>query len=290
MAWLTRYWKFLLKIDLEGGLTTRPFLFLMIPKTIRALILDMDGVIWKGDAPIGELSSIFTQINAQGLKVVFATNNGTRTPEQYVKKLAAFGVMVEKWQIVTSAIAVAYLLRSRLPPGELIYAIGEAGLLQALEDNGFEILPDGEAEKAKAVVMSFDNGITFRKMSEAALLVKRGIPFFVTNQDKTFPTPRGEIPGAGAWISVVTTATGIMPISAGKPAPYMMDLARERLGYAKEEILVVGDRIETDIAGGQEAGFPVALVLSGVSTKEQGLSWKPKIDFITRDLSSLIEL
>jgi 4-nitrophenyl phosphatase len=136
--------------------------------------------------------------------------------------------------------------------------------------------------------MGFDRNISFSKMAEAALLVRHGVPFYATNPDKTFPTPRGEIPGAGAWTSVIVTATGIEPIYAGKPAPYLLELARERLGTAKEETLVVGDRLETDIAGGQAAGCPVALVLSGVSTREQGKAWMPVVDVIAEDLETLL--
>jgi len=257
--------------------------------TINSLILDMDGVLWKADAPIGNLPAVFDRIRARGLKVAFATNNGTRTPEQYVECLAGFGVTVEPWQVVTSSLGVAHLLSQKFPAGGPIFAIGEAGVMLALREKGFKPLSVEEAEKAQAVVMGIDRGINFAKMCEAALLVRRGVPFYATNPDKTFPTPRGEIPGAGAWISVIITATGIEPIYAGKPAPYLLELARERLGTAKEKTLVVGDRLETDIAGGQVAGCPVALVLSGVSTREQGEAWRPVVDVIAEDLGSLVK-
>jgi 4-nitrophenyl phosphatase len=121
------------------------------------------------------------------------------------------------------------------------------------------------------------------------LLIRSGVPFYITNTDKTFPTPRGEIPGAGSWVSVITTATEVQPIVAGKPFPFLMDLSLEKLGVNKEEALVVGDRLETDIAAGQGVGCPTALVLSGVSTKEQAEKWTPKIDVISDDLASLVE-
>ena len=242
----------------------------MLSPTIKSLILDMDGVLWKADAPIGNLSSVFNLIHSRGLRVAFATNNGTRTPEQYVERMAGFGVTVEPSQIVTSSLGAAHLLSHKFPAGGPVFAIGEAGVMLALREQGFEPLSVEDAEKAQAVVIGVDRGINFAKMTEAALLVRRGVPFYATNPDKTFPTPRGEIPGAGAWISVIITATGIEPIYAGKPAPYLLDLACERLGTAKEETLVVGDRLETDIAGGQRAGCPVALVLSGVSSRKQG--------------------
>ena len=145
-----------------------------------------------------------------------------------------------------------------------------------------------KAEHAQAVVVGIDVQINFDKMREATLLVRKGVPFIGTNPDKTFPTPRGEIPGAGAWLSVITTATGIQPIFAGKPAPYLIDLARERLETSREETLVVGDRLETDIAGGHAAGCPCALLLSGVSTREQASAWNPPVDIIASDLDELV--
>jgi 4-nitrophenyl phosphatase len=263
----------------------------MISSDIHALILDMDGVLWRGDAPIGDLSAIFARIRQHGLKVAFATNNGTRTPQQYVERLASFGVNVEPWQVVTSAQAVAELLAERFAPhpeDTKVFAIGEQGVIEALTEKGFQVLPVERAQEAQAVVMGIDRQITFQKIAEATLLVRGGIPFYATNPDKTFPTPRGEIPGAGAWISVVVTATGIEPIYAGKPAPALLELARRRLGTTREETLVIGDRLETDIAGGQAAGMRVALVLSGVSTRSQAEAWQPKVDFIAEDLASFI--
>ena len=262
----------------------------MIPSHIKALILDMDGVIWKSDAPIGKLPVIFARIEALGLKYVFATNNGTKTPEQYAQKLAELGVRVRSEQIVTSALGVAHMLAAprKFSGGTKVFVIGEDGIHQALREKGFDVLTMDTAPEAQVVVMGIDRAITFDKIREATLLVRRGIPFYATNPDKTFPTPRGEIPGAGAWISVITTATDIEPIYAGKPYPFMMELSLELLGTRNEETLVVGDRLETDIAAGQAVGCPTALVLSGVSTKEQAEAWKPKIDIIVDDLATLI--
>lgn len=260
----------------------------MLPSHIKALIIDMDGVIWKGDTPIGDLPSIFRRIRERGLKFVFATNNGTKTPEEYQQKLADLGVGVEPWQIVTSAMGIAFLLAQKYPRGIKVFMIGENGIRLALEEKGFEILSVEDATQAQAVIMGIDHGINFDKIAEATLLVRRGIPFYTTNTDRTFPTPRGEIPGSGAWVSIITTATNVQPIIAGKPFPILMELALERLGTQKDETVVVGDRLETDIAAGQAVGCPTALVLSGVSTREQADEWKPGIDFIADDLASLI--
>ena len=251
----------------------------------------MDGVIWKSDVPIGDLPRLFNSIEARRLKYVFATNNGTKTPGQYADKLAEFGVNIEPWQVVTSSIAISHMLSAtrKFPNGTKIFVIGEDGVHQALKEKGFQVLDVENAQDAQVVVMGIDRAITFDKMREATLLARNGIPFYGTNPDKTFPTPRGEIPGAGAWISVVTTATDVEPIYAGKPYPYMMELSLEILGTRKDETLVIGDRLETDIAAGQAVGCPVAVVLSGVSTREQAEKWKPKIDIIANDLATLIE-
>ncbi len=260
----------------------------MIPANIKALILDMDGVIWKGDAPIGNLPEIFARIRERGLKFVFATNNGTKTREEYQQKLADLGVDIELWQVVTSAMGIAFMLSQKYPKGTKIFMIGEDGIRVALEEKGFEILSVENAPEAKAVVMGIDRGINFEKVAEATLLVRAGIPLYSTNTDRTFPTPRGEIPGSGAWLSVITTATGAEPIVAGKPFPYLIELALEKLGTKKEDTLVIGDRLETDIAAGQNVGCPTVLVLSGVSRKEQADQWLPQPDMIMESLSVLV--
>jgi len=249
----------------------------------------MDGVLWRSDDPIGNLNFIFHLIEKRGLLFAFATNNGTLTPLEYVKKLAGFGVKIRPWQVITSAITVANLLKSRFPSGGKVFTIGENGVIEALKEQGFTPEMNEGSSDICAVVVGLDRMITFKKMAEATLLVRKGIPFFATNPDRTYPTSRGEIPGAGAWISVITKATNIEPIFAGKPSPEILSLARERLGTSEGETLVVGDRISTDIAGGQAAGMPTALVLTGVSSEEEGNDWEPKIDIISQSLQALIE-
>jgi 4-nitrophenyl phosphatase len=260
----------------------------MISSHIKALIIDMDGVVWKSDSPIGDLASTFNRIRERGLKFVFATNNSTKSSEQYVERLAQFGVEVEPWQVITSSQAAAHAVAQKFPRGTKVFMIGEDGVRMALEEKGFEIVSVENATQAQAVVMGIDRGINFEKAAEATLLVRSGVPFYATNTDKTFPTPRGEIPGAGAWISIITTATDVQPIIAGKPFPFLMDLSLEKLGVRNKEALVVGDRLETDIAAGQAVGCPTALVLSGVSTKEQAQEWTPAPDYISDSLASLI--
>jgi 4-nitrophenyl phosphatase len=257
---------------------------------LKSLILDMDGVLWRDDAPIGDLSKIFKRVRERGLKFVFATNNGTKTPEQYLEKLSELGVTVEPWQVITSALGVAQMLKGKIPAGAFVFVIGEDGIKVALKDQGFEVATVETAEKAQAVVIGLDRQVSFAKMREATLLVRRGVPFYATNPDKTFPTPRGEIPGAGAWISVIVTATDVEPTYAGKPYPFLMEMALEKLETKPIETLVVGDRLETDIAAGQAMGCPTALVLSGVSTRAQAEAWSPPPSFIVQDLEALVKM
>jgi len=260
----------------------------MIPSNIKSLILDMDGVVWKADAPIGDLPTTFNRIRERGLKFVFATNNSTKTADQYVEKLAKLGVDINASQVVTSSDAAAHAVAQKFPRGTKVFMIGEDGIQMALEEYGFEILSVEKAPEAKAVIMGIDKKINFEKVAEATLLVRSGVPFYATNTDRTFPTPRGEIPGSGAWISIITTATGVDPIIAGKPFPFSMELALERLGTTKDETLIVGDRLETDIAAGQAVGCKTVLVLSGVSTKEQAEKWHPRPDIIAESLAALV--
>ena len=133
-----------------------------------------------------------------------------------------------------------------------------------------------------------DRGIDFAKLREATLLIRRGLPFYGTNPDLTFPTPEGLIPGAGSFLALLSAASGVNPIVAGKPEPFILEFALERLATPRERTLVVGDRLETDIAGGQAIGCSTALVLSGVSTAEMGEAWNPQVDIITQDLTSLL--
>jgi len=260
----------------------------MLPSHIKSLIIDMDGVIWRSDAPIGDLAAIFNRIRERGLKFVFATNNSTKTSSQYVSRLQEFGVDVEPWQVVTSSQAAAHAMAEKLPHGSKIFMVGEEGLRIPLEEKGFAVLSTADAPQAQAVVMGLDRSVSFEKLVEATLLVRTGIPFYATNTDRTFPTPRGQIPGAGAWLSVIITATSVQPIVAGKPFPFLMDLSMERLGTDRNETLVIGDRLDTDIAAGQAVGCPTALVLTGVSTREQAVNWRPEIDIVVDDLATLL--
>jgi 4-nitrophenyl phosphatase len=252
---------------------------------IRALILDIDGVIWKGGQPIGDLPAIFSAIQARNLKFIFATNNAVRTIPQFIERIAALGIPITPNQIVNSAMSVAHLLAQRFPNGGPVYIIGEDGIRQALANQGFF----HAEQNVLAVIVSLDRKISYEKLTRATLLIRAGAPFYGSNPDRTYPTPEGLTPGAGTLLAAIEAATDTTPIIAGKPQPALFELALQRLGVERSQALVVGDRLETDILGGQRAGLPTALVLSGVSTAEQAANCQPAPDLVAPSLGDLIE-
>ena len=255
-------------------------------KNINALILDMDGVIWRGQEPIGDLPQIFATIQQHGLGVVMATNNSTKTPPQYIERMAGYGVSLEAWQVVNSSEATAAYLREKFPAGGPVYIVGEGGLFSTLEAQGFY---HSETE-ALAVVAGLDKKLTYEKLMQANAFIRAGAIFVGTNPDRTFPTPNGQVPGAGVMLAAIEATSYVAPIVAGKPQTGMYALALQRLGVTAAETLVVGDRLETDIAGGQNIGAPTALVLSGVTTRAQATEWQPAPDLIADDLTTLLAM
>jgi len=251
--------------------------------SIKGLILDMDGVLWRGSETIGNLSEIFSRLNARGWQITLATNNATSTISQYVTRLYSYGVRVEPWQIINSALAVAQYLSERFPQGGSVFAIGETGLLDALEHKGFF----HSDQDAIAVVVGMDRKLTYEKLRKATLLIRSGVPFIATNPDRTFPSPEGLVPGAGSILAALEAACYISPIITGKPSPAMYQIALSRIRLAPHETLVVGDRPETDIAGAQAIGCRTALVLSGVTSAKEATTWRPSPDLIIEDLEAI---
>jgi len=145
-------------------------------------------------------------------------------------------------------------------------------------------------QSPQCVVVGMDRMVTYEKMSKAAIFINNGIPFYGTNPDKSFPTPEGQTIGTGAILTAIEAATDHSPILCGKPYPDMMEIALERMGTRKEQTLVVGDRYETDILGGINAGCPTALVLSGVTSHEKLKTFSLQPDFVFDQLSSIVNL
>lgn len=256
---------------------------------IKALILDMDGVLWRDTQALLDMPAFFQAVKDLNIPVVFATNNGTRSVAMYVERLAGFGVTVEPWQIVNSASATADYLARRFPQRGLVFTVAENGVIEALRDHGFKPVIE-EAEGIVAVVAGMDRKATYDKLAKATLLIRSGVPFIGTNPDLTFPTPRGLVPGAGAFLTFLEAASGITPVMIGKPEPYLYQFSMERLGTLPEETLAVGDRLETDILGGQKAGCPTVLVLSGVTTPAEAARWTPQPNLILPNLADLLPI
>ena len=256
---------------------------------IRGIVLDMDGVLWKDTRPIGNLPAIFDRMHSVGLKVMLATNNATMTVEQYLEKLKGFGVVLDSWEIITSAHGVADALVKAFPAKGAVFVVGENGVITALCEAGFSVITDPDDEtQVVAVVAGMDRGLSYRKLSRSMSHIRAGASFYGTNPDATFPTPAGLVPGAGSVLAAIQAAAGKDPIVIGKPSPFMFRLCAERMQLNMPEILMVGDRLETDIAGAQAVGARTGLVLSGVSTAEQAAHWQPQPDLIAQDLSSLV--
>lgn len=253
---------------------------------IRGLLLDMDGVLWRDQQPIGDLPIIFAEINRRELKYTLVTNNATLSIQDYQDKLGHFGVQISRDQILNSAQATAHHLSQIYPGGGPLFIIGEKGMRDELGEFGFYASEDNPL----AVVVGLDRNLGYVQLKVAALLIRKGLPFIATNPDRTLPTPEGLIPGAGAILAALQAATDSAPIVIGKPSPTMYHLALERMQLSPSECLVVGDRLETDIAAGQQIGCMTALVLSGVTNPSQAAAWRPAPDKIAQDLSQLLSL
>lgn len=258
-------------------------------KKIKALILDMDGVLWHSNEALGDLPSIFARIAARNLKLTLATNNSSRTPPQHIEKVASFGVYLKENQVLSSAIAAAARLKDDFPEGGEVYVLGHDGIVDALTQKEFRVFQEDELpENPVAVVAGIDWEFNYKKLANASALIRKGAAFYGTNPDKTFPTPQGLMPGAGTILAAVETASGVSPIVTGKPEPYLFQVAMRQMKVMPEETLVVGDRLETDILGGQNAGCQTALVLSGVTERTAAEKWQPAPTHIAENLTALL--
>jgi 4-nitrophenyl phosphatase len=256
---------------------------------IRGLILDGDGVLWKDSEPIGNLAAVFGAISRMQVAATVATNNAMMTVDEYLAKLRGLGVALEAWQIVTAGEATADTLASEFPQRGPLFVVGEHGLRHALRERGFEVVVDpGLRREFMAVVAGIDQDFTYATLQRASTIVRAGVPFYGTNPDPTFPTPHGLVPGAGAVLAAIAAASGRQPTVVGKPSPLLFQTAARRMKLGAETLLVVGDRLETDIAGGQAFGARTALVLSGVSTLEQAAAWNPSPTFVASSLGHLL--
>ena len=253
---------------------------------IKAIITDMDGVLWRGSEPLPGLKPFFDFLHARCIPYALATNNSTRTVAEYGEKLARFGVTVSPDRIITSSVATARYLRAR-QPGARVYPVGMRGLTQTLQDFGFTAADEADKE-IDYVVVGMDQHLTYEKIATANRLIRQGAAFIGTNPDRTFPTPNGPVPGAGVTLAAIETASGQAPVVIGKPSPFMFRLALEQLGTPPSQTAMLGDRLETDILGARRAGLRAILVCTGISTRADLQSSAVQPDMVFDGLPELL--
>lgn len=250
-----------------------------------AFIIDLDGCIYRGDKAIGGAAEAVDAIRAKGKRLLFLTNNSTKTPSEYSKKLSSFGIMADRREFLTSSIATAQYLK-KLGTGRC-YVIGQDGLLSALEEGGFKLLDETHSSEADYVVCGLDMGLTYAKISAACFAIQAGAKFIATNPDPNLPVEGGYLPGAGSIMKAIQTATGRKPIIIGKPSRIIMDIALEILKCPPRRAMIVGDTLKMDILAGKKAGILTALVLTGSTTIMQVKRSKIKPDFIWEGIHEL---
>ena len=245
-------------------------------KNIRALIIDMDGVLWHGTQAIPGLVEFFQTLNDLDIRYILATNNASLTPEQYVLKLANMGVTVSQKQILTSGMATALYLSERVNPKETrVFVVGEEGATQPLLELGFTLTglyevdnsDKPEQKGADIVVCGKDETLSWAKLATASLNIRAGASFIGTNADTTLPTEHGITHGNGAILAALQVATGVTPTIIGKPEPIIYQQALALLGISPDETVALGDRLETDILGAVRTGIRSIMVLTGISSE-----------------------
>ena len=255
----------------------------MLADPYDVILLDLDGVLYRWPEPIPGAAEAVAALRKAGKRIAFVTNNSSRTPAQVVERLASVGVDADRAEVVSSALVTATILAERGIGSAFV--IGEEGLVEALTDAGIGVVDS--SERVDAVVVGFDRGADYTTLKEASVLVQRGVALVASNADPSFPAPGGESwPGAGALLAAIETTTGTRGEVFGKPEAPLFERALASAGGGRA--LVVGDRLDTDIAGASRLGWDSALVLTGDARREdvEGSSWKPT--FVVDDLSGLV--
>jgi len=255
---------------------------------ISACVLDMDGVLYLDDTPRPGAVELLACLRKRQVPYVYLTNNASRSAAQYVARLNALGLDREasEAQIITSAqVAVAWL-HENLPREVRVLLVGEPSFRNLLLREGFALT---EVPDADVVVVGFDTALTYDKLAMAALAIRRGARFIGTNPDTTYPTPEGLLPGTGSILAAIEAATGVQPTVMGKPHRPPFEEALRRLAQPAGQTIMIGDRLETDIAGGQGAGMITGFVLGGVSS-EADLAQNPiQPDYVFKNVEHLAE-
>jgi phosphoglycolate/pyridoxal phosphate phosphatase family enzyme len=237
---------------------------------IRVVIFDLDGVIYRGHTPIPGAGDVTRWLAANGYQVYYFTNNSTKTRGSYVELLAGYDIATDTHHIVTSACLTArYFTENGLLPATAL-VVGEGGLAEELKRAGIRVVRRRGTRPIDYVVVGMDRKFTYRKLHEAQQAVLSGAKLVATNRDATYPVEGGNvIPGGGSIVAAVATACEREPLLIGKPSPEAGRLIAHHAGVEPREMLIVGDRLETDIEMGRRAGLLTCLVLTGISRIEE---------------------
>jgi len=226
---------------------------------INGILLDLDGTIYWGRKEVAGASDFVREQQRMGVRCLFVTNRSNRTPERIHDQLAGYGIDCTTDDILTSGQATAEYIGSGR-----VHCVGEDGLVAALEAAGLVITD----EAADFVVVSFDRFFTYDKMTRACRLIDSGAAYIATNPDKCLRAEDGLVPGTGAIVASVTAGCGVDPVVIGKPERYIFDMAVKRLGMDHNEVIAVGDNLDTDIPAGERAGIRTVLMLTGISSRD----------------------
>ncbi len=250
------------------------------------LLVDLDGVVYRGSAPIAGVAAVLADRAARGDTVVYVTNNSMHYRADYVARLTGLGAPVTADRVVSSARATALYLAGPTmdPPVRRVLAVGAGGLERECRDAGLEVVTaahaatrqaregiDGweAAGQPDAVVVGLDPQFTYQKLTVAVDCVHHGARFVATNRDPVYPTERGTRPGAGAIVAAVEAGSQVTPVSIGKPAPLLLEMAIRSAGLDRGAAVMVGDGLATDLAAASGLGIPCVLMLTGVTTRAQ---------------------
>ena len=258
----------------------------MIRAPFDALVCDMDGVIYRGEEAIPGSAEAIESLRGLGVKVLFCTNNSRTTVDGYIAKLQGFGIAAANDDILTSAVVTAETLQARKWAGRTAIVVGGEGVTTALGSVCISVKDDPEVTAADLVVVGWTPHFTYDDMRRAATAVRKGATLIATNDDATFPAADGLWPGAGSILAAIETASGARAEVMGKPHRPMMDAIARRL-EGRDAIAMLGDRPDTDLAGGRERGWYTILVTSGVTAPDAADAVEPHPDLIIGSLAEL---
>jgi NagD protein len=266
---------------------------------IDGFVFDLDGTVYLGEAALPGAVEALNELRRRGKCMLFVSNKPLEPREAYAHKLTRLGIPTQPDDVITSAYVLGYHLAQHYPDLAL-YVVGEQNLLDELRGHKLKIVNefDGQDDKeviapygVDAVVVAFDRTLTYRKLNTAYQALLRGARFFATNADKACPMPGGGIPDAGGTIAALEHMTGRkLELLAGKPSHLIMNVALERLGLPAERVMMVGDRLETDILMGHQAGMQTACTLTGASTRVDALAASPAPHHVINTLLDLLPL